>query len=53
MWDLIKDFWRVLRKRDAESAACMIIGLSDMLDARHLREMAEFLKELEKIRNVR
>lgn len=45
-WDLIKDCWRVLRKRDSESALCSMIGVSSLLSDRHLREARDYCESL-------
>ena len=50
MIDLIRDAWRVIRRRDSESATLMTIGLAELMDVKDLRQMAEYFRTLAELK---
>ena len=53
MTDLLKTFLRFLWRRDPESACCVGIVLSEWLDDRYCRELADFYMAVIENRKVR
>ena len=47
MWVLIKDFWDFLRRRDSESAMCLMIDVSDRLNDKDLQELKDYCESLQ------
>lgn len=43
MWQFIKDVWRFIRRRDSDSACCLIITLSGYLTDRDQKQMRDYL----------
>lgn len=50
IFELIADCWRVIRKRDSESAACAMIGLSSLLSDKDLQQMKDYCESLQSFR---
>lgn len=46
MRDFIKDVWRYLRRRDSESACCLMIGLGNALSLNDVKQMADYFEAL-------
>lgn len=46
MRDFLCDVWRFIRRRDSESACCLMIVLSRWLSARDVRQMRDYMQAL-------
>lgn len=44
MWDLIKAFWRVVKRRDSESAVCCVIEMTNLFSDRDLKQMQDYFE---------
>lgn len=51
MIEIIRDAWRVIRRRDSESATMMTIGLAQLMSVEDLRQMAEYFKTLAEVKS--
>lgn len=45
-WDLIKDFWRVLKRQDSESAVCAVIGMTHLFTDRDLQQLKDYFESV-------
>ena len=46
MLAMLADWWRFCRRKDSESATCLVIGLAEYMSERERRQMADYLREL-------